>query len=423
MENVLKIENGILIKCDENAENVEIPNGVTEIANYAFESCDRISKVEFAGTTEQWKNIKGKLNLFKEVRATKVKCSDGVVERPTLLIEDNVILWCFDTSPTVKIPENVTEIACGAFSEARSGMRSVLGNFDFWGDTLVELPPPLSYVEFEGTLEQWKSVKGKKYFWEYVHATEVKCSDGIDKKAVLLIEDNIVQKCLDDKVVSIEIPIGVTEIGELAFRDCKSLASVVIPNSVSKIDDDAFYDCTSLSVLKIPESVIEIGKDVFRKCSSLTSVDIPNSVEKIGDNAFEDCVNLSSVIISDRVIEIGEKAFRNCNITELNVDGLKITNGIAFKDKTVLYFTSPVKDVIIPDGMTVIDRAAFAGCDSVKSVTIPSSVKLVDYFAFSCSDSLTIVFHGSVKQWKSIADSEWNGFYNVKVKCIDGEIS
>ncbi|MDR2634989.1 MAG: leucine-rich repeat domain-containing protein, partial [Clostridiales bacterium] len=46
--------------------------------------------------------------------------------------------------------------------------------------------------------------------------------------------------------VNIEIPAGVTSIGEGAFRDCDSLVSIEIPASVTSIGGDAFGSCARL---------------------------------------------------------------------------------------------------------------------------------------------------------------------------------
>jgi hypothetical protein len=53
----------------------------------------------------------------------------------------------------------------------------------------------------------------------------------------------------------------VTAIGEMAFRDCKSLTGIAIPNSVTSIGVAAFYGCDSLTSVAIPSSVISIGEE------------------------------------------------------------------------------------------------------------------------------------------------------------------
>ena len=48
-------------------------------------------------------------------------------------------------------------------------------------------------------------------------------------------------------MTSITIPVGVTSIGDGAFKGCKSLTSITIPENVTSIDQWAFYDCSGLT--------------------------------------------------------------------------------------------------------------------------------------------------------------------------------
>lgn len=70
-------------------------------------------------------------------------------------------------------------------------------------------------------------------------------------------------------------------------------ANLVIPEGVTEIGNDAFYDCKSLVNVTLPNSVVEIGSEAFLGCTSLKSVSIPSSVTKIGSFAFSDCGNLT----------------------------------------------------------------------------------------------------------------------------------
>ena len=70
-------------------------------------------------------------------------------------------------------------------------------------------------------------------------------------------------------IESVELPEGLTEIGEQAFSDCESLAYVNIPSTVTSIGEKAFYYCRPLTTIVIPESVTAMGSSVFSGCYDL----------------------------------------------------------------------------------------------------------------------------------------------------------
>ena len=107
-----------------------------------------------------------------------------------------------------------------------------------------------------------------------------------------------------DKEKNLEIPEGITIIGEYAFGGCESLESVIIPNSVTKIRKGAFRKCEELRMITIPNSVTTIGEYAFMLCQSLTDITIPNSVKTIEKGAFAHCYALRSVTILNDAIKI-----------------------------------------------------------------------------------------------------------------------
>ena len=120
-------------------------------------------------------------------------------------------------------------------------------------------------------------------------------------------------KKFSDKVTKIEIPNGITKIGDLAFNGCSNLASISIPDTVTSIGDGAFERCTSLASISIPDSVTSIGEYAFSYCSNLTSIKIPDGVTSIKSAAFYDCSNLTSISIPDSVTNIGDYIFFDCS--------------------------------------------------------------------------------------------------------------
>ena len=148
----------------------------------------------------------------------------------------------------------------------------------------------------------------------------------------------------DELLKDVEIPDGITKIGEQAFRGCRSLKSIYIPNSVIEIGECVCCGCATLECINIvgnnfvykpiegvlydkkmtsiicllkrditsfviPNSVTKICKGAFCNCVFLKSINIPNSVTKIGDLAFNKCSSLKSIDIPNSVTEIGERAF------------------------------------------------------------------------------------------------------------------
>lgn len=80
---------------------------------------------------------------------------------------------------------------------------------------------------------------------------------------------------------SVDIPQGVTSIGNHAFEECFALEEVTIPQSVTSIGLIAFGGCCKLTTLSFGENVETIGGGAFFRCSSLSNITIPKKVKVI----------------------------------------------------------------------------------------------------------------------------------------------
>ena len=67
-----------------------------------------------------------------------------------------------------------------------------------------------------------------------------------------IIENGILRRYRGNEEVG-AIPDGVTDIGEYAFFDCRSLTSVTIPASVKSIGRKVFEYCVSLKKINITD--------------------------------------------------------------------------------------------------------------------------------------------------------------------------
>ena len=236
------------------------------------------------------------------------------------------------------------------------------------------------------------------------------------------------------------IEVGVTSIGNSAFRDCNKLSSITIPDGVTSIGSSAFSGCSSLSSITIPEGVTSIGNWAFEYCSSLTSIDLTAGVTSIGSGAFCECSSLDMIYVdslegwlnisfsgdssnplvyggelyiageltTDLVLpagltSIGEYAFYNCS----KLGSITIPEGVTSIGNCAFSFCSSLSSITIPEGMTSIGVWAFVSCSSLSSITIPDSVTSIGNSAFdSCSSLSSITLPAGLT---SISDSAFEG--------------
>jgi len=242
-------------------------------------------------------------------------------------------------------------------------------------------------------------------------------------------------KTWHDKIISVRIENGVTNIGHHAFNRCYQLKSVSISESVKSIGEFAFQDCSRLKKVDIPDSVSVIKKNAFKGCKSLDSINIPNSVKRIDKYAFYECFNLKKLLLKSRVLDqIGENAFRACHnlssitlpksLTKIgdvafrecyNLESIEVEHGnlryisiqgVLFnksQDTLIAYPNGRKGEYTIPQSVSVIGNSAFS-CSKINFVSIPNSVKIIANGAFCYCDNLKNVnIPNSVSEIRSMS--------------------
>lgn len=203
-----------------------------------------------------------------------------------------------------------------------------------------------------------------------------------------VVDDGCLSEVDLNGCVDLIVPDSVTSIGSSVLDYCSDLRSVTIPDSVTYIGSHAFGNCSGLTNVTMGASVTSIGNGAFEDCSGLTSVEIPDSVTTIGDYAFGYCSGLTNVTIGASVADIGHGAFRGCSALDgIVVSGgnlnYKFVNGLLLSMDGQTLVQGFNGDIVIPDGVTVIEASAFSYCSGLTSIEIPDSVTNIGESAFA----------------------------------------
>lgn len=170
---------------------------------------------------------------------------------------------------------------------------------------------------------------------------------------------------------------GITDIGS-SFLVHMPLYTVHLPDTLKIIGEHAF-DLTELSSVQIPDGVEVIESEAFSS-SKLSEVSIPASVRELGKNAFSRSIsygsNMEPADLEHLVLEVAED----------NPYFQSLDNMILTKDgKAVVGFLGVNSDIVVPEGVEVIQSGAFQGIDP-KSISLPESLKIIEDYAFYTGD-------------------------------------
>lgn len=175
------------------------------------------------------------------------------------------------------LPEGVTIISSGAFSNA---------------ENIESVTMPSTIREIEAEAFQGASNIKNVEIGDLKNWCSVKCDEPISSTVGTLTLNG-------EAIENLNIPDGVTAIGNNTFACCSTLKSVIIPEGVETIGKGAFRDCRNLESVKLPESLKTIEDNAFDGCSNLKAISLHRNISRIGDSAFAGCLRLESVDIDD----------------------------------------------------------------------------------------------------------------------------
>lgn len=208
---------------------VTIPEGVTNIGNFAFYSCANLTSI--------------------------------TLPESLLSIGDYAFAKCSMTS--IDIPSNITTIGKAAF---------------YGCENLTEInlsPEHPTYAVIDGVLFN-QAEKRLMLYPMALPAEQYTVPNG-----TLAIDAVAFFSCSNLKEITLPQNRSLRSIGDEAFALCTNLTSILIPNGVTTLGSMAFSRCTALTYLSIPSSVTSINGSLLFKNDSLTHVyvDSPSPAE------------------------------------------------------------------------------------------------------------------------------------------------
>lgn len=415
-------------------ESIVIPATVSQIGDYAFQSCKALKTITFAEGIDG-KTLKLGTSCFRGTAITGIELPEGITSFPNTMFTDCKSL------KSITIPSTVTTIGDQAFSGCLSLTEVIFGtytgkdgkqysNVNKFGKQVFEktgfstfafptLESATKYLTLGEKMFQYNNnleaitlsrsvnklsnvlvgcynIKGfvidkdNKFFsteegtpvlfnqkkTEYVHIFGLLSGDYVIPGSVTTIGANLFEGQIG--ITSLFIPYTVKSIGNYAFKDCRSLTSVVFEYSTAHPFQYEFKSASSSTYL-------------FQYCYNLRDVTLPGNMKSIPNYMFDYCTSLEYITIPDSVTSIGTYAFEYSGLVEITIPAKVTTIGnYAFRAPTSggsLTSLTFAKGTNGKAALTSIGNYAFQ-YQTFETVEIPKTVKTIGGNAFSYNPRL-----------------------------------
>ncbi len=386
------IEEGVLKGYTGLRTTLEIPEGVTKIAEDCFGQNQKIKHVYMPDTV-----IEIGMGAFQNCQNLQ----------------------------TVKFSANLKEIDAVAFANCKSLYNIFLPNglYAIWSSVFygsglnsIVIPDSVEIIEwyaFENCTNLKTVTVGEKVRRLYscafrgCHNLETVFWNSSDKGINNQFGDAFWDAGINNGGFDVVFGSSVTSIPDKALSGSDYLKSVVIPEGVKRIGKEAFYSCDGLTDVSLPESLIRIEDGAFQFCRDLKSILISKNVSYIGDSAFDYCDKIeyiywnatevedfsyqspfrysgdesksAKVIFGNTVKAIPSFSFSRCKwLTDIVMgENVETIGECAFQD------TSISGELELPSTLTIIASAAFSHTNISGELKIPSALITIGDSAFS----------------------------------------
>ena len=155
-----------------------------------------------------------------------------------------------------------------------------------------------------------------------------------------------------------------THIGKYTFRYTNFVNIDMSDSTIKTIDQEAFYGCTTIKTIKMPLTLTRINAVAFRDCTSLEFIEFGNNQNEFtmpGWGVFYNCKSLKAVSLPVNTISIPDRGFSSCTALTAVYLGEKLEaiygnkgdgsgDGPAFGSNINMYFVQNSFSVLKADG-------------------------------------------------------------------------
>lgn len=212
--------------------------------------------------------------------------------------------------------------------------------------------------------------------------------------------------------VEINLPDEPCFFGDEVFLNNTHITRFSFPDWMTEIPGGFCEAWNKLETIVLPAGVTEIGEKAFRGCTSLHDVNLPPSIKLLDKNCFANCGNYTRKFGPITLYEgtkVADNAFESTTLTEIIFEGCSdFGKNVFYAVTTIEKIAFPacmdtipqgfcqnwknLKEVTLPEGIKKISKNVFFGCTALTSVTIPASMDSICDHAFFNSGLESIVW-------------------------------
>lgn len=216
-----------------------------------------------------------------------------------------------------------------------------------------------------------------------------------------------------DSIEEVVVEEGVTALGDWSIYNMDELRKVTLPQSLKRLETAVFCFCKNLAELTLPDSIEFIGNLAVTDLPSLTRINVPDSLREMGGfeaGNYTELINLQEVIIDPEhpfvkyqdgmlIYRDNGRLFSGCAAS----GDVVIPQGVTIIDDSAFIQNNRITTVSVAETVTEIGAMCFYRCENLTGVYLPGGLKEFGYEVFGACDMLSEVrFGGTQSQWDSI---------------------